>query len=124
IENTIAKIQKELVETKALRSGCKWRELGETSAGYLKQTVTARSIKKNITSLQHPDLNNQLCHQPSKLQSAVSPFYQQLYRPDPVDTTSVSALLQTIPLSDRIPVPKHQSITKDFTIDNIREGAN
>ncbi|KAI9265780.1 hypothetical protein EDC94DRAFT_647143 [Helicostylum pulchrum] len=52
IENTIAKIQKELVETKALRSGCKWRELGETSAGYLKRTITVRSIKKNITSLQ------------------------------------------------------------------------
>lgn len=76
IEDMATGIQLELAETNALRSGCKWRELGETSAGYLTRTITTRYIKKNITPLQHPDNNNNLCREPSELQTAVSLFYQ------------------------------------------------
>lgn len=74
-EDMTAGIQLELAETNALRSRCKWRELGETSAGYLTRTITTCFIKKNITSLQHSDNYNNICYEPSELQTAVVSFY-------------------------------------------------
>ncbi|KAI7898054.1 uncharacterized protein BX663DRAFT_556243, partial [Cokeromyces recurvatus] len=54
VEQQLASIQKYHAETLALRSGIRWRELGELSPGYLKRTVASRTARQLIPPLIHP----------------------------------------------------------------------
>ncbi|OBZ80834.1 hypothetical protein A0J61_11117 [Choanephora cucurbitarum] len=72
-ENQIGAMQQDRVDTLALRAGRHWRENGETSAGYLKSSITSRSIKHNISILNHPH-THQLCTSSRDMQSAATAF--------------------------------------------------
>jgi exonuclease III len=123
IENMISIVQRDIAETAALRAGRHWRENGETSAGYLKRTITSRAVKRAIPSLQHPDYNDRLCTSPAELQDATSCFCKSLYTPDPVQSPAIDKLIETIPSTDRIPEADHTKITKKFTLTDIQTGA-
>ncbi|KAI9012583.1 hypothetical protein CLU79DRAFT_681216, partial [Phycomyces nitens] len=41
LERQIASLQEEIIEISCLRSGLRWREQGEKSAGYLKRTIAS-----------------------------------------------------------------------------------
>ncbi|KAG0732934.1 hypothetical protein G6F57_015548 [Rhizopus arrhizus] len=46
VEHQLASLQQYRVDTLALRAGIRWRECGELSAGYLKQTVKQNVVEQ------------------------------------------------------------------------------
>ncbi|OAD71602.1 CCHC-type zinc finger transcription factor [Phycomyces blakesleeanus NRRL 1555(-)] len=76
----IQQIQQECIEILALRAGRHWREQGETSAGFLKCTITNRQAHTTITSLRHLTTDT-LCTSKEDLTDAAATFYQDLYTP-------------------------------------------
>ncbi|KAK4514089.1 uncharacterized protein ATC70_006097 [Mucor velutinosus] len=51
VERLINNLQEELVEVAALRSGLRWREQGEKSAGLMKRLTTQRTNRRSIDAL-------------------------------------------------------------------------
>ena len=122
IEEQIGAIQKEIADVAALRAGRHWRENGETSAGYLKRTITARAIKKLIPSLQHPTSYN-TCSEPKAMQDAARCYYQNLYSPDPIDQPSVDRLLDSVLPEERVSSSEAEAMTRLLTLQEIQEGS-
>lgn len=84
VEHQLSIIRQHHVETLALRSGIRWRELGEISPGYLKRTATSCSARKLIP----PSLNSitdNLCQSKDEMLNTAADFYSNLYSPTPVD---------------------------------------
>ncbi|KAG1592700.1 hypothetical protein G6F47_009347 [Rhizopus delemar] len=77
VERQLADIQQYHVEILALRSGIRWRELGELSAGYLKRTIATRASRQMIPSLIHP-VTKALCSSRADMFDAASTFYANL----------------------------------------------
>ncbi len=116
-------IQKEISEISALRTGRHWRENGETSAGYLKRTIEARAIKKNMPALVHP-ISHTLCDRPDTMQDAVTNFYTALYTPDPIDSSCVESLSNLILPENKLPSSASRDLLRPFSIDDLIEGAS
>ncbi|KAL0085529.1 Endonuclease/exonuclease/phosphatase, partial [Phycomyces blakesleeanus] len=91
-DQQIAAIQQELVDTASLRAGLRWREHGETSAGYLKKAIGIRTQQQYMPPLYHPD-TNVLCTTPDTMMTVTTAFYSSLFSPDPIDDHAVDQLL-------------------------------
>lgn len=123
IEQFIGMIQNEMSEIAALRAGRQWRENGETSAGYLKRTIEARAIKKNMPALIHP-VSQSLCDSPETMQDAVTNFYTELYTPDPIDSSCVESLSHLILPEHQLPSSASHVLLQPFSVDDLIEGAS
>ncbi|KAL7323609.1 hypothetical protein PS15p_210236 [Mucor circinelloides] len=60
-----------MTENQRVRASHNWRENGNTSAGFLKQTIETRAVKKSITRPLHLTTNT-LCTNPLTMQSAAA----------------------------------------------------
>ncbi|KAG0974193.1 hypothetical protein G6F29_012368 [Rhizopus arrhizus] len=117
-EALIGNLQKDFANNQILKASKHWREHGETSAGYLKRSITTRAFQRYISSLQHP-ITGQLCTSSLDLQDAAKTFYQQLYQSDPTSDANVSILLDTIPDSDIIPSDSIPPLLAPFIIHDL-----
>jgi hypothetical protein len=114
IEQLISNLQQDIAYNSRLRAGKRWRENGETSAGYLKRTIEARHSQRSIPPLRHPNTNT-LCQTPSAIDDAVSTFYSTLYTPSSIDEASVQQLASTITDNDWLFTDTQSSLTIPFT---------
>ncbi|OAD74590.1 CCHC-type zinc finger transcription factor [Phycomyces blakesleeanus NRRL 1555(-)] len=96
IERQLQQVQLERVEILALHAGKHWRENGEISTGYLKQTVAECQARKNITKLCHP-ITDHLHTEPDDMTEAAASFYESLYTPEPIDQLAIDDLLCHLP---------------------------
>ncbi|KAG0755048.1 hypothetical protein G6F24_012096 [Rhizopus arrhizus] len=96
VEHQLDSFQRYRVETLALRSGIRWRELGELSAGYLKKTIATRTTKQLVPPLIHPT-TNVLCSSVEDMLDATTTFYSDLYSPEPIDQNAIDELLESLP---------------------------
>ena len=118
LENQISALQAEIVDIAALRAGQRWRENGETSAGYLKRTITQQARKRAMPVLRHPVTDN-LCPTPETMQQAVSAFYTCLYSPEESNDDAVRDLLAHIPIDNVLSEAEGQSLCRKFTIEDL-----
>lgn len=123
MERQIAALQQELADIDALRAGQRWRERGETTAGYLKRTIKERQVKRTITTLQHPD-TGMMCVSPSDLHSAVQCFYQRLYSPEPTSASVMETLLSQLPTHLRLDDPEQAHLVHAFTLEDLLNAAS
>lgn len=101
VEHQLSSLQQYHVENLALRSGIRWRELGEISAGYLKRTVATRTAKKLIPPLIHHSTLSP-CTSKEEMLDTTAEFYGNLYSPDDIDQSSIDHLLESLPESLRL----------------------
>ncbi|KAI9337344.1 Endonuclease/exonuclease/phosphatase, partial [Pilaira anomala] len=118
VEQQLISIQQYRVETLALRSGIRWREFGELSAGYLKRTVASRAARQLIPPLIHPESLSPCTTKEEMLETA-SFFYNDLYSPEPVDMTSLDTLLERLPESLRLSSSEAESLVAPITMDDL-----
>lgn len=125
MEQQIAYLQQELVDIAALKANQQWRELGETSTGYLKLTITAQQTQRTITAFQRP-IHGHLCVDTESLVDAAGTFYQQLYTADPIDELAITNLFSTVPSTCRTSGTSgtaNQFLLEKLTIDDLRTSA-
>ncbi|KAG1370529.1 hypothetical protein G6F61_011957 [Rhizopus arrhizus] len=123
IDEQLSSYQQFHVETLALRSGLRWRELGELSAGYLKRTVATRSIKQRVPPLIHPE-TQVICNTKNKMLDAASTFYSSLYSSEPVDQSAIDDLLGALPDSLTLSTTAQSLMTAPLTFDDIVVGVS
>lgn len=121
IESQLSSIQQYHAETLALRSGLRWREMGEISAGYLKRTIAHRQSRQLITTLSHP-FTNTTCSSTTEMQNAAIAFYADLYSPDPIDDHAVNDLLDSLPNSLRLTAIDSSYVSSPILWDDLTEG--
>ncbi|GAA5801530.1 hypothetical protein HPULCUR_006978 [Helicostylum pulchrum] len=103
-------------EITKLRSGLRWREKDEVSAGYLKRTIATRRKQRNIENLVHPATGDICSNNEDKLQ-ATEIFYKELFTPEMVENEMIQQLVETI-------TPTQQdSLSRPFSFDSVREQA-
>jgi len=122
IESIICKLQRELVDLQALRSGIKWREHGEQSAGFLKRLTSQRSQQRAIPTLQHPS-SSSLCASTTDKQAAAVAFYTGLYTADAVNNVAINFFISQIPESAKIPDTDHTALCTPFATDELLDAA-
>lgn len=120
IESQLASIQQYHAETLALRSGIRWREMGEISAGYLKRTIAQRQSRQKISKLIHPT-TGEICTSPTDLQAAARAFYSDLYSPDPINDGAVQDILSSIPSPSRLSEGDQDFLTSPIEWDDLME---
>ncbi|KAG0769000.1 hypothetical protein G6F33_004027 [Rhizopus arrhizus] len=123
VERQLADIQQYHVEILALRSGIRWRELGELSAGYLKRAIATRATRQMIPSLIHP-VTKVLCSSRVDMLDAASIFYSDLCSPDPVDPDAIESLLSALPSSLRLSSTDQNALTSPIVFDDVLEGVS
>ncbi|KAK4509114.1 uncharacterized protein ATC70_007464 [Mucor velutinosus] len=122
IEKAISALQQEMVEhQQALRSGLRWREKGETSAGFLKALSTHRELQRALPTLKDPSTGTSFASQTEKEQ-AVHSFYSRLYTPTTVNQRDIQFFTNMIPASHRLSDDSHESLCTPFTLDDILDG--
>lgn len=123
MERQIATLQQEMVDVQALRAGQRWRERGETSAGYLKRTIQDRQVKRSIATLQHPH-TGAMCSTTSDMHSAVQCFYQELYSPEPISTSAMDTMLTQLPSTLRLEDSDQEDLVRAFSLDDLQSAAS
>lgn len=118
VEHQLASIQQFHVETLALRSGIRWRELGELSPGYLKHTIASRSNRQSIPPLIHHQTQS-LCTTQKEMLETTAFFYSNLYSPDEVDDDAIETLLSRIPESLRLSSSEADAVIAPITYDDL-----
>jgi hypothetical protein len=122
VEQQIGILQQETVDNLALRSGLRWRENGETSAGVLKRIVKQKTKQRTLPDIIHP-VTGAPCETPQHKQAGVQHFYQQLYTPSPVSNSDTQFFTSHILPSDKLSDDKHDAICAAFTLEDIQEGS-
>ncbi|OAD76888.1 hypothetical protein PHYBLDRAFT_165386 [Phycomyces blakesleeanus NRRL 1555(-)] len=96
VEHQLSQLQQYHVENLALRSGLWWRELRESSPGYLKQSIASRASRKLIPPLWNPATSS-ICTSQEEMLETTTQFYSDLYSPDDVDQAAIDNLLNVLP---------------------------
>ncbi|KAG1016395.1 hypothetical protein G6F26_012559 [Rhizopus arrhizus] len=123
VEHQLDSFQRYRVETLALRSGIRWRELGELSAGYLKKTIATRTAKQLIPPLVHPS-TNALCFSVEDMLDATTTFYSDLYSPEPIDQNAIDELLESLPPELHLSSLDQTRLQSPITFDDILLGVS
>ncbi|KAK4517709.1 uncharacterized protein ATC70_001050 [Mucor velutinosus] len=116
IEAMIGHLQQELTDIQALRSGIKWREQGEKSAGFLKRLATQRTQQRDIPTLIYP-ISTTVCETTTDKQAAAAAYYDRLYTADAVDIDAIRYF------ADQIPDSEHPALCEPFTLDDLADAA-
>ncbi|KAG1128846.1 hypothetical protein G6F37_013652 [Rhizopus arrhizus] len=123
VERQLDSFQRYRVETLALRSGIRWRELGELSAGYLKKTIATRAAKQLVPSLIHPT-TNVLCSSVEDMLDATTTFYSDLYSPESIDQNAIDELLKSLPPELHLSSLDQTRLQSPITFDDILIGVS
>ncbi|OAD75959.1 hypothetical protein PHYBLDRAFT_59486 [Phycomyces blakesleeanus NRRL 1555(-)] len=123
LKRQLSIIQQETVKILAMRAQKHWRENGERSARYLKRTILANAIRKDIPFLRHPT-SEALCTTPSTMTNVAMHFYEKLYTVDPIENSSVEDLLNHVPPKKFLSEATRSSMTPLLTFDNICPAVN
>lgn len=118
VEDQLTSLQHYHMDTLALRSGIRWRELGELSPGYLKRSVQSRAARQAIPPLLHPVTGTHCTTSEEMLETATS-FYSDLYSPDPIGQLSMNSLLSSLPDDLRISQDESQHIIAPITFADL-----
>jgi hypothetical protein len=118
-ESQLDSIQDDIVYVSRLKSGVRWLENGEKSAGYLKRTATARTAQTRIHALQHP-VTRASCTTSESMKDAARCFYERLYSTEDVDTSSMNELLSYVSTSTRLTATDVEALTMPFTLEEIQ----
>jgi hypothetical protein len=121
VEFQLADIQQYHVETLAIRSGIRWKELGELSPGYLKRTVASRSAKQLIPPLLHP-VHRTLSSTKDDMLNAACTYYSELYSPAPIHQPAVDELLSAIPSESHLSAVAQACLIAPITFDDLLYG--
>lgn len=87
-----------LLQFQSLKAGVRWREQGETSAGYLKNASRQRLAQRQIPELQDPDsgvVGSTLEH----MHMGACNFYQYMYPTEDIDDQAIEEIFSHIPSS-------------------------
>ncbi|KAG2191215.1 hypothetical protein INT47_005963 [Mucor saturninus] len=117
-EQQLTSLQQYHVDDLALRSGIRWREMGELSAGYLKRTISARQSRQTIPPLLHPN-SLSLCSSKDEMLDAAATFYSDLYSPDPIDPAAIDSLLADLPDSLHLSPSASSFMISPLTLDTL-----
>ncbi|KAG1317208.1 hypothetical protein G6F62_013027 [Rhizopus arrhizus] len=117
IERQIGALQQEITANNILRAGRHWRENGETSAGYLKKTISTRASSRYIPSLLATP-ESEATSNLSEMQNIAKEFYKNLYTCDPVSLSHTEALLNHIPEQNRLAPQMSDLLTTPFSFDD------
>lgn len=118
VEQQLSALQQYHVETLALRSSVRWRELGELSPGYLKRSVQSRAARQLIPPLIHP-VTATLCTTTNEMLETATSFYTDLYSPDPINQNSLNSLLSSLPENLHISDQDALGMIDPITIDDL-----
>ena len=88
--------QIEKLEGQAIRARINWREKGEKSSAYFYQTLKTRQAKAQIAELTHP-VTDQICNTANDILEATTSFYDSLFTPTNISSTSTKSFLQDTP---------------------------
>ncbi|KAG2190521.1 hypothetical protein INT47_004146, partial [Mucor saturninus] len=120
IQNEIIQLQQDTVDIARLRSGLRWREQGETSAGYLKRTIKDKQKARHIDIITDPSTGVTYTDNKDKL-DVTEEFYSSLYTADPIEMDQIQTLLDSIP-NERKLNPIHQELlSAPISFDDIME---
>ncbi|KAG1391516.1 hypothetical protein G6F60_012531 [Rhizopus arrhizus] len=122
IERQIGALQQEITANNILRAGRHWRENGETSAGYLKKTISTRASSRYIPSLLATP-ESEATSNLSEMQNIAKEFYKNLYTCDPVSLSHTEALLNHIPEQNRLAPQMSDLLTTPFSFDDILQAS-
>ncbi|CEP10245.1 hypothetical protein, partial, partial [Parasitella parasitica] len=100
VKEQLSAMQQHHVETLALRSGIRWREKGEVSAGFLKRTASIVHLKEDMLD-------------------AAATFHGTLYSSDAIEMGAVRDMLDAIPPSARLSPTAAKSIVEPITFDDL-----
>ncbi|KAL9555373.1 hypothetical protein PS6_002914 [Mucor atramentarius] len=118
IESMIGNLQQELPDIQALRAGIKWREQGETSAGFLNRLASHRCQQRAISTLIHPTTST-TCESTVYKQAAAVDFYEKLYTADAVNHDAIRYFTNQIPDAEKILDSAHDALCAPFTIKDL-----
>ncbi|KAG2191466.1 hypothetical protein INT47_003842, partial [Mucor saturninus] len=118
VEQQLTFLQQYHVDDLALRSGIRWREMGELSAVYLKRTISARQSRQTIPPLLHPS-SLSLCSSKDEMLDAAATFYSDLYSPDPIDPAAIDSLLADLPDSLHLSPSASSFMISPLTLDTL-----
>ncbi|KAG2192648.1 hypothetical protein INT47_006906 [Mucor saturninus] len=118
VEQQLTSLQQYHVDDLALRSGIRWREMGELSAGYLKRTISARQSRQTIPPFLHPN-SLSLCSSKDEMLDAAATFYSDLYSPDPIDPAAIDSLLADLPDSLHLSPSASSFMISPLTLDTL-----
>ncbi|KAG1460822.1 hypothetical protein G6F56_005860 [Rhizopus delemar] len=120
IKHQLSSLQQYRADTLALRASSRWREKGETSAGYLKCTIQQKARRKNIPCLRHP-VTAVICHSKDGMLQATSLFYTSLYTPDPIEPEALGQLFSSLSPEFCISTVSKSNLALPFTLTDIDE---
>lgn len=127
VENSIGALQQEVAEFETLKASKFWRENSESSAGYIKRTITQREVQRSIPDLRHPELAHPLCQTNSEKMRVVESFYGDLYHEEDIVQESTNFLLDSISdtqLDENDSTFLMQEITIEEIIDSSQRSPN
>lgn len=96
--NELGQLQETNAYILSLKAGIRWREQGETSAGYLKRTSRQRLAQRQIPELEDP-LTGHVGSSMEHMHQAACNFYQTLYSTEDIDQHAIDRLFSHIPSS-------------------------
>jgi exonuclease III len=123
INQEIVFLQQERVDIASLRAGQRWREKGESSAGYLKKTIAIRQKAKQIDQLVHPH-SNALCTTTESKLAATQTFFQELFTSERVDRWKIRHVSSFIKPEQKLRNDQQSKLTEPISFPMLLEQAS
>ncbi|SAM07713.1 hypothetical protein [Absidia glauca] len=118
-ESQLDSIQDDIVYVSRLKSGVRWLEKVEKSAGYLKRTAIARTTQTRIHALQHP-VTGASCATSESMKDAARCFYERLYSTEDIDLPSMNDPLSHVSTSSCLTASDIETLIMPFTLEEIQ----
>ena len=120
INQEIVLLQQERVDIASLRAGQRWREKGESCAGYLKKTIAIRHKAKQIDQLVHPH-SNAICTTTESKLKATQTFFQELFTSERVDSWKIRHVSSFIKPEQKLRIDHQTKLTAPISFQMLLE---
>ncbi|KAG1035463.1 hypothetical protein G6F43_013225 [Rhizopus delemar] len=118
VERQIQTLQEETVKIAILKAERTWREHGETEAGYLKKSASARQAQRSAPMLRNPATGD-ICSNQEQMLEVTQHFYANLYATEPICLDSVERMVSHIPDACSLDESDANFLMSPFDIDEI-----
>ncbi|EIE78417.1 hypothetical protein RO3G_03121 [Rhizopus delemar RA 99-880] len=118
VERQIQTLQEETVKIAILKAERTWRERGETDAGYLKKSASARQAQRSVPMLRNPATGD-ICSNQEQMLEVTQHFYANLYATEPICLDSVERMVSHIPDACSLHESDANFLMSPFDIDEI-----
>ena len=118
VEQQIQVLQEESTKIAILKAERTWREHGETDAGYLKKSATARQAQRSIPMLWNSRTGNH-CSNREQLLDVVHDFYANLFSAEPICSNSLDRMMSHIPSDCQLDEAEADFLTLPFDLQEI-----